>query len=135
MTLDSNRKLFLRLFNAGTEKEIDNIFSSEEILRDTQNWHPLGKNFSNYGVIENQQSNPIAALIEKITNSIDATLMKKCYESGIDPKSPNAPQSMTEAIEKFYGGGKNWDINHLSVINSIAFPSACFLSFRIFTLI
>ena len=43
-----------------------------------QNWYPLGGNENNFGVIENQQSTPIAALIEKITNSIDAVLMKKC---------------------------------------------------------
>jgi hypothetical protein len=40
-----------------------------------------------FGIVRNQQSNPIVALVEKVTNSIDAVLMKRCYEEGIDPSS------------------------------------------------
>lgn len=29
-----------------------------------------------FGIVRNQQSNPIAALVEKVTNSIDAILTK-----------------------------------------------------------
>ena len=67
------------------------------------NWKPLGGNENNFGVIENQQASPVAALIEKITNSIDAILLRKCLEAGIDPKSPDAPQNMDEAISTFFG--------------------------------
>jgi len=63
----------------------------------------LGGNESNFGIIENQQSSPIAALVEKVTNSIDALLMKKCLELGIDPKGADAPKSMNEAVLQFYG--------------------------------
>ena len=28
--------------------------------------------------------------------------MRRCYEAGIDPKSPAAPKSMEEAIHKFF---------------------------------
>ncbi|MEO8666374.1 MAG: hypothetical protein ABI462_12850, partial [Ignavibacteria bacterium] len=53
---------------------------------------------------------PIPALIEKITNSIDAILTKKCYEHGIEPKSNLAPRSMEDAIQKFFPDNKNWDL-------------------------
>ena len=44
-------------------------------------------------------------MVEKLTNSIDAILTKECLIRGIDPKSdsPEVPQTMTEAIEKFFG--------------------------------
>ncbi|MGO8677247.1 MAG: hypothetical protein ACLQVX_15420 [Limisphaerales bacterium] len=41
-------------------------------------------------------------MIEKITNSIDAILMRKCYEAGIDPKAASAPRSMEDAIQTFF---------------------------------
>ena len=52
------------------------------------------------------------AISERITNSIDSLLLKKCIESGIDPRSQSAPQSMPEAIEKFYNIPKGRLINY-----------------------
>ena len=63
-----------------------------------------------FGVVRGQQSNPIAAIVEKVTNSIDAILVKKCCEAGIDPKSPEAPKSMEESIRKFFPENKQWDL-------------------------
>lgn len=73
---------------------------------------------SDFGVIENQQSSPVAALIEKITNSIDAILMRKCFEAGINPRSTEAPKGMEEAIAKFFDSHcdnwhKNWNLPSL----------------------
>ncbi|HEY2581972.1 MAG TPA: hypothetical protein VGI43_09200, partial [Mucilaginibacter sp.] len=79
-------------------------------MNNQKNWHPLGDNESNYGIIENQQSNPIAALVEKITNSIDAILMRKCYEAGVNPTSPQAPKTMDDAVELFFPDNKSWDL-------------------------
>lgn len=108
--METHRKIFDKLFQIHTEEELDNyILSDPEIFKQT-NWYPLGGNENNYGVIENQQASPIAALIEKITNSIDAILMRKCYEAGIDPKSEEAPKSMEEARELFFPDYKNWDL-------------------------
>ena len=42
---------------------------------------------TNFSTIKNQQSSPIVSLIEKVTNSIDAILMKKSYENKTHPKS------------------------------------------------
>src|ERR1017187_87129 len=94
--------LFLKLYKAETEAALDVALRFDTAMPLGVAWCALDNNESNFGVIENQQSSPIAALIEKITNSIDAILMRKCYEAGIDPKSPAAPKSMEEAIARFF---------------------------------
>lgn len=104
-------ELFKELYFAKTEDDVDSVIKADPEVFKRENWHPLGGNENNFGVIENQQSSPIAALIEKITNSIDAVLMKKCSEAGIDPKSARAPQSMEEAKAKFFENHSNWDLS------------------------
>ena len=106
----NNQELFFKLYNAKDEEDLLNIIDLYPTIFDDSNWKPLGGNFSNYGVVKNQQSSPIAALIEKVTNAIDAILTKECILSGIDPKSDNAPNSMDEAIQKFYPEN-NWDLS------------------------
>lgn len=96
-------RLFEALFDAATETQVDAVLKRHaEILHVASNWHPLDGNESNFGVVENQQSSPIASLIEKITNSIDAILMRRCYEAGIEPTSAAAPRTMEAAIKAFF---------------------------------
>jgi hypothetical protein len=102
--------LFNKLYSSKNETEVDKIIQAYPDVFKQQNWHPLGDNESYFGVIENQQASPIPALIEKITNSIDAILMRKCYEAGFDPKSHEAPESMEEAIQRFFPEHKQWDL-------------------------
>ena len=106
----SMRHLFNRLYLAQTENDIDKIINAHPYIFKPENWSPLGGHENNFGVIENQQSAPIAALIEKITNSIDAVLMKKCLAAGIDPKSSQAPRSMEEARTNFFPNHRDWDL-------------------------
>jgi len=102
------KSLFLQLYQAQNETELQVVIDSNFLFLNQSNWHPLGGNENNFSTIENQQASAIGALIEKFTNSIDATLMKKCYELGIDPRSADAPQTMQEAIERFYGEKHQW---------------------------
>ena len=104
------RQLFDQLYSAQTELELDKIINTHYDIFKPENWHPLGGSENYFGVIENQQAAPIAALIEKITNSIDAVLMKKCLEAGIDPKSSEAPKSMDEARTTFFPNHRDWDM-------------------------
>ena len=106
----SMEQLFKELYFAQTEDDVDKVINNHPDIFKQENWHPLGKNENNFGVIENQQSTPIAALIEKITNSIDAVLMKKCLEAGINPKSEQAPKSMEEAKARFFENHGDWDL-------------------------
>lgn len=102
------KTLFLKLYQAQNETDLQEVLDSIDLFQDQSNWHPLGDNENNFGTIENQQASAIGALIEKFTNSIDATLMKRCYESGIDPRSVDAPKTMQEAVERFYGEKHQW---------------------------
>ena len=103
--------LFNKLYFSKNETDIDKVLIQyKSIFNSPKNWRPLNGNENNFGVIENQQASPIAALIEKITNSIDATLMKKAYQAGINPKSPNSPRTMADAVRQFFPNSKNWDL-------------------------
>lgn len=103
-------KLFELLYFAETEASVDKIIETNPDIFKSENWKAIGGNESNFGIIENQQSNPIAALVEKVTNSMDAMLMRRCHELGIDPKGKQAPKSMEEAVESFFPEYKNWDL-------------------------
>ena len=103
------RNLFFNLYNAQLEEEVTEIIYNNSELSDQKNWFPYGDDENYFAVIENQQASAIPALVEKITNSIDAVLMKKCCELAISPKSQEAPKSMEEAITKFYPNN-NWDL-------------------------
>lgn len=103
------KTIFINLYSAKDEFEVQNIIDSNKSIFNDSNWKPLGDNPSNYGVVKNQQSNPIAALIEKATNAIDAILTKECLATGINPKSTEAPKSMDGAILKFFPDN-NWDL-------------------------
>lgn len=96
-------ELFWELYNAHCEDEITKIVSENAILANSENWKPYGDNKGNFGTFEGQQKHPVPALIEKITNSIDAILMKECLMKGLNPKSREAPSSMWKAVELFYG--------------------------------
>jgi hypothetical protein len=102
--------LFSKLYKAQTETEVEELIINNSSLSIMDNWKPIGNNNSNYGIIENQQSNPIAALVEKVTNSMDALLTKKCLEADIIPESDDAPKSMEDAIHRFFPDNKQWDL-------------------------
>lgn len=45
-------------------------------------WRPLGDNPGNLSIVANQQSDPVAALAEKLTNAVDARLINACWAAG-----------------------------------------------------
>ena len=98
------KDLLLKIYNCNNYSELYSLVHSDPLLNDPKNWTPYGNNQNNCGTFENQQAKPEAALVEKLTNSIDAILTKECLIRGIDPKSNSndVPQTMTEAIEKFF---------------------------------
>lgn len=112
------KQLFFSFFNSKNEDEVNYVIESNSEIFRQENWQPYGENESFFGVIENQQASPVPALIEKITNSIDAILTRKCYEAGIEPTSIDAPKSMDEAIEKFFPNSKQWDLPSFRKVQS-----------------
>lgn len=100
--MKSPKQLCLDLLKADSEDEVTKTLDTYDLLADSH-WRDLGDEENNFAIVGNQQSSPAAALVEKIINSIDALLMAKCHIAGIDPESPNAPQSMSDASEEFFG--------------------------------
>lgn len=104
------KSLFMRLLYSGTETEVQKILDVEGLSTDPTKWHPYGDNEAFYGVVENQQANPVPALVEKITNGIDAILEKKVLQGGIDIRSADAPQSVLAALDRYFPEHRNWDL-------------------------
>jgi hypothetical protein len=96
------------LLLADEEKQVNEIINSNSFLSNPANWIPIARNENNMAIVNNQSSSSAKALAEMFTNMVDAILMRLCRETGIDPRSPEAPQSLAEALELFYGweGGR-----------------------------
>ena len=102
MTQDDSRKLLESILSFVSTEEVREII--EENAFTENDWKPYGSREKNWDIVNNQQTNAVGALTEIITNSIDAMLSRKAYESGIeDLTSDQAPQSMQDAVRKFYG--------------------------------
>ncbi|NRY59532.1 hypothetical protein [Clostridium beijerinckii] len=97
-----SKNTFLELLRAETTQELEKLIVKHG-MGNTNDWIPYGGIESNFSVIGNQSSSAEKALVEKVTNMIDAVLMRKCYSLGINPKGPDAPKSLREALEKFFG--------------------------------
>lgn len=106
-----NKELLLRLVNAQNENQAEKILKEVEGKR-TLRWWPFGGNEENFGTINNQQTDPIAALTEKPINSIDSLLLRECRLRGIDPEGGSAPKTMSDAVEFFFQV-KDGDISNL----------------------
>lgn len=99
-------KLFWQVFHANGENDLHTIISENAYFKNPNHWYPYGgkdkDDRSNFGTFDNQQRSSGVALVEKITNSIDALLLKRCKQAGIDPKTKTAPKTIEEATELFY---------------------------------
>ncbi|MEX2162296.1 MAG: hypothetical protein WD751_10340 [Anaerolineales bacterium] len=103
LTEEKSHDLCIKLLRSETEEEVIDVLKKHQIWEDRSVWKPYGDIPNNRGIVSNQQSEPVAALVEKLVNSIDAVLTVDCYRSKVDPKSSAAPQTMREAAERFYG--------------------------------
>lgn len=101
-TIVELKNLCLKLAKADTENEVVNILREAGYWDNSDAWRHYGDNENNFAVIGNQQSAPDAALVEKIINSVDATLMRECLRKNINPESPQAPGSLKNAQEDFF---------------------------------
>jgi len=96
------KDLCLALVNCETEAEVISLLKNEKYWDNPDNWIYFGGDENNYSIIGNQQSKPEAAIVEKIINSVDALLMSECLKLNIDPESSDAPQSIRDALIKFF---------------------------------
>jgi hypothetical protein len=98
--------LLTELLEAETESTVLNalesrgLFGPEEF---SKRWRFLGRMQNNQAIVLAQQSAPVAALVEKYTNAVDSILLRHCKAAGVDPRGPDAPPSMTSAVDRFLG--------------------------------
>ncbi|TAG27271.1 MAG: hypothetical protein EAZ37_06000 [Burkholderiales bacterium] len=95
---------FLKALSA---EQVNAVMQESEESRfyfdDPQFWRPYGNRSKNWDTVGNQQTNPVGALVELVTNGIDALLLRKARESGIQNfRSAEAPQTMHAAVRKFF---------------------------------
>lgn len=108
-----NKELCLSLLYAESEREVIKILVQAGYWNGPSAWHNFDDNESNWSQIGNQQGHPVAALVEKLVNSIDAVLMRECQLRGIPLEGAESPtpQSINEALESFFG------IRHGNLVN------------------
>lgn len=82
------KSLCNKLLYAESEETAVKTLKDAGYWDDPTAWRPYGDLENNYGTIGNQQSEAVAALVEKIVNAIDARLTNECLERGEDPASP-----------------------------------------------
>src|SRR5258707_12186161 len=96
-------ELLLTLLASETESEAIKVLEARGLLEDKSRWRYLGNMPNNQSIVQNQQSTPAAALVEKFTNGLDAILLRHCKARRVDPRGAAAPRSMGKAVERFIG--------------------------------
>ena len=96
------KELCVKLAKAESEDEVITLLKKEGYWDNPDVWKNFGDNENNFATIGNQQSRPEAAIVEKLINSVDAVLMAECLSRHIDPAGEKSPQSISEALEKFF---------------------------------
>lgn len=96
------KDLCLALIQCESEQEVIELLKKEKYWDRPENWQLFGGDENNYSIIGNQQSKPEAAIVEKIINSVDAMLMGECLRRDINPESEDAPQSIQDALFKYF---------------------------------
>lgn len=101
LTNDQIKSFAIQLSTAESEEEVIQLLTRYEFWNDSSCWRYFGDLENNYSSIGNQQASSDAALVEKIINSIDATIMGDLLSKGIDPKSDRAPRSIPEYLKDY----------------------------------
>ena len=95
------RALFTDLFQSESEEAVIEVLKKAGLWEfDKKNWKILGAKENNQAIVGNQTIQPHNALVEKLTNSVDAMIMLKAAEAGEDKK--NSPKSVKEAVERYF---------------------------------
>ena len=103
-TAEQAKTVCIKLMRADTEADVVKILKAIGLWDDEEAWRLFSDTENNYSSIGNQQADAVAALIEKIINSVDARLVNACRLAGCDPEGTDAPQSMRAAVARFFEG-------------------------------
>lgn len=96
-----NKAICLKLLAAESEAAVQAIIDSVPEMSDPANWDAIDERESNFNVVTNQASTGGKAATELMTNMVDAILMRRAFEQGIDPKDRSqAPPNMYKAVDR-----------------------------------
>ena len=85
-----------RLIAANSAEDVRAVLDDNDArfyFDDPQNWSPYGNREKNWDTVGNQQTNPIGALVEIVTNGIDAILLRKAREAGRSGRGRSAGET------------------------------------------
>jgi hypothetical protein len=99
-----NNELVSRLIEVDFEDDLLELLKEFGYWDDEDVWRHVGDNPNNFHLVGGSNARPGPALVEKITNSVDAVLIGECFKRGIHPESPDAPQTSREAVARFIEG-------------------------------
>jgi len=106
MTNEQIKKFCLSLLHADSETDVIQILKEAGYWDDPSCWRYYGDTENNYGQVGNQQARSDNAVVEKVINSVDASLIRRCFLAGIDPESHDAPESIRAAVAILYENEK-----------------------------
>src|SRR6266403_444431 len=109
MNNEQAKQLCLSLMHADTEDAVITALKTADYWDNPAVWRLYGDIESNYSTIGNQQSRPDAALVEKLVNSVDARLMNESLPRRIAPEGQQAPQTIQQAVARFFDEGARPD--------------------------
>ncbi len=115
------------LLRAMSTEEVERILIDQAEFADDENWRPYGGAEKNWDRVGVQTSEPVGALAELIINSIDAILMRKAKEKGLNFESETLPRSMSEAVKLFFPEVHEGKLTLLSQGQRTALAEKCVL--------
>ena len=110
MNNEEIKKLCMNLMSSNASEDVVKILKDLNYWDNENCWREYGDNSSAWAIVNNQ-GDELFALTEKITNSIDAVLMKECFLSGITPQDPTAPKSIYDAVHRFFEKNSKYERN------------------------
>jgi hypothetical protein len=118
-----DKNLLNELLSAEDEATAAALLESRDLLHTPSRWRYLGNMPNNQSIVHTQQSAPAAALVEKFTNALDAILLRHCKAKEIDPRGPDAPSSMANGVEQFFGDISLDDVRRLGEDNMVLYAT------------
>jgi|TARA_Y100000294_G_C8559143_1_gene338395 hypothetical protein len=97
------KKLCLDLLKTTKGSDVKEILKKNNLWDKKEVWREYGDDSQSWSIVGGQGDAEFS-LNEKIVNGLDAVLMNKCWESGINPKTSNGktPQSIKEAYNLYF---------------------------------
>ena len=122
-----NKRILETLLKITSSEEIATLIEEDDFFKPSNCiWIPYGRKENNAGQVEGQMRDSSNAIVEKITNSIDALLIRRCHEMDMvapDSGDPKLPKSLSEALNKYFGSAEeinmkrsDWAKQHLSIM-------------------